>query len=94
VEDVAIMKSRTPASPCPGCGETLDGATGANTDSAPTPGALSMCAYCAAVTIFGDDLRLRPLKPAEVAKIESEPETMALLMRASTAFHFLKASKN
>lgn len=46
-------------SPCPGCGEWLDAATGLN-EPVPEPGAGSICAYCGTLAIFGDDLALSP----------------------------------
>jgi hypothetical protein len=60
-----------PPSRCPFCGANLDSAFSPN-DAAPSPGDLSVCISCASALVFGDDLRLQPLSPAEFAGLDSE----------------------
>lgn len=63
---------------CPYCGAALSGATHAG-EASPTPNSVSICAYCAKVSIFGDDLMLRVLTEAEAAQIETAPEFRRLV---------------
>jgi hypothetical protein len=51
------MSHRLPiAPPCPTCGTTLDGVTESRLDdSHPTPGDVSVCAYCSTVLMFTGD---------------------------------------
>ncbi len=78
---------------CLGCGKALDGATGIG-GGEPYPGCLSICVYYGAVTMFGDDMRLRPLTDAEIGEIRADRETWRLLARATRLIHFFQAGKN
>lgn len=50
---------------CPRCDATLDGHLALDGDDAgPTPGDITVCAYCATAMIFGEDHKLRPVTPA------------------------------
>jgi hypothetical protein len=53
---------RFAASACPRCGTPVDAATGVfdARDGSPGPGDVTVCLYCAAVSVFDADLRLRP----------------------------------
>lgn len=55
-----------PECQCPACGENLDTSTHAGEeDFEPRPGDLSVCFYCREVSVFTDDLKLRPMTEAE-----------------------------
>jgi hypothetical protein len=88
------VSHRAPKSSCLCCGEVLDAATGIHSFDSPSPGSLSVCLYCGAVTLYGDDLRLRPLTAAEVEELKADAETMATIRRATGLIHFLKAARN
>jgi hypothetical protein len=89
----AAVSTRLPASNCLNCGKKLDGAEGVQ-GGEPGPGCLSICVYCGAVTIYGDDLHLRPLTEDEAAKLAQERDTMRLLRKATRLIHFYKAARN
>jgi hypothetical protein len=61
-----LRTTRIEPSFCPSCGATLDAATG---EGAPSPGAISVCADCGAVTIFSADLTHRLPTDAELIEI-------------------------
>lgn len=54
-----IVDHKVPPSTCLNCGEDLDGAAGICGPERPSPGDVSICAHCANVAIFTDDLKLR-----------------------------------
>jgi hypothetical protein len=84
-----------PSSPCLHCGRILDGATNApDQTGAPEPGALSVCVYCSAVTIFGDDLRLRPLTEGEVEELRADPELFERIAVVGGIVRYAHARRN
>ena len=44
---------------CPSCGMHLSGAMAIDTDARPKPGDVSICAHCASVLQFGENLTFR-----------------------------------
>lgn len=88
------MTTRTPPNKCLLCGAMLDAATSMGNKSAPDPGSLSICGECGAVSVFADDLTLRPLTDVEVREITSSDETMQMLFRATGLIQFVKAAQN
>lgn len=67
--------SRTPITLCWHCDRALDAATPVDDDDpVPTPGAISLCLYCGAVGIFGDELVLRPPTEAELDEMGQSTE--------------------
>ena len=89
-----MTSTNMPPSKCLNCGKLLDAATCVQGKHAPDAGSLSICIDCGAVTIFGDDLRLRPLTEAEAKDVQSDTVTWHLLRRASALIHFYKAARN
>jgi hypothetical protein len=70
VGTVVLMKAhQIEPSPCPGCGEVLDGASGLNTDNLPTPGAATICVYCGSPLLFDEGLQLRKPTAEELAEL-------------------------
>jgi hypothetical protein len=88
------MSQHVPVSHCLECGKSLDAATGADHDHKVTPGSLSLCVYCGALMIFGNDMRLRQITDAERFDIQADRHTMDLLRRASALIHFFRHSRN
>lgn len=70
------MKRRTPPLPesrCWRCTNKLDDATSTDSPEAkPHAGAFSVCFYCAAISVFDDDLRLRRATDAEIDGLTSD----------------------
>lgn len=62
----------TPQDKCPGCGYDFDRASGANTDSPPAEGDISICGRCAAVLVFDEDLRLSVFPEEDVKLLHPE----------------------
>ena len=74
----------TNESHCTNCNKELDAHTGLNTDDKPAEGALSVCYYCGAISMFDKDLNLRPLLEEELMIIKAEDEeSWTTLMHAS-----------
>lgn len=60
---------------CPACGTLLDAAMSAALDDArPTPGDVTVCAYCASLLVFGDGLHPRFPTDAELTEVALLPE--------------------
>lgn len=55
-----------PASSCPECGKNLDVTEGTGK---PKPGDFTLCAYCASVNTFDEDLKIRALTDEEVEEV-------------------------
>lgn len=53
--------TKTEATCCPVCGMKVSAATSTEGDHKPTPGDLSVCAYCATPLVFTDGLKLRKM---------------------------------
>ena len=72
---------RTPDALCPHCGYELDAASPtSHPDTAPSPGDFSVCACCAAVLRFGEDLRPRALEFGELEReVHADPALGAAL---------------
>lgn len=70
-----MSKIGTP-SPCPVCGKKLDAATSVEKEEAvPDPGDLSICLYCATVSVFDDNLKLKQMTNEEFAELPEEVKT-------------------
>lgn len=71
--------------PCPGCGEPLDqaAAVGGPGPRLPRDGSISICAYCADVSVFTvsplGTLDLRPMTAEELTRFQGDPEAMKVL---------------
>lgn len=69
------IDERTVASVCRVCGERLDAATAAISEHAtPVPGDVSVCFYCATVSIYADDMTLRAPTPEERRELDASDE--------------------
>lgn len=66
-----------------------------NTDESPSPGSLSMCCQCYAVSEFGKDLKLREMSKDELMALDTR--TISILVRMATeiaAYKQAKATRN
>ena len=61
---------------CPSCGQILDGALNPEIMQAPKPGNISICMDCSHISIFGDDMSLRPLNDQEMHDIAGDPKML------------------
>lgn len=69
-------------SPCPTCGEYLDGATSLENRPPPKPKDLSVCFYCAELLEFDEDLTLVSLSEDKLSYLkEKEKESYDELMK-------------
>ena len=66
-------------SSCPSCGEAMTGAAGVESDDAPTPGDISVCLYCRALLVFGNDLKLRMPTDAELIEMAGNKQMIAIV---------------
>ena len=80
--------TRIPSTKCPGCGNARDCVTDSELKGAvPKPGDVSVCKYCGALAVFGDELVLRELTADEQRDIDNDPvvrraRTHLLMQRA------------
>ncbi len=56
----------TPPGMCPSCGQFLDMTSGFHGDERPTPGAFTICIYCANILMFESGMRLRCAEEADI----------------------------
>jgi len=82
-------------SPCPGCGEILNGASfvGEGADASPNPGDITVCIGCGEIIAFADDLTLRGLTDEEMIEIAADPDILAI-QRARAAWRQWKKDKD
>jgi len=65
-----LNTTKTPKSICPGCDRNLDAATWVESGPVvPVRGDISVCFYCGEVSVFNEDLRLRPITELEIEMI-------------------------
>jgi hypothetical protein len=81
---------RLPKDHCPECGYALDAASTpdgrkGSSQPQPKPGDITLCLKCAAVFVFDEQLRVRPLTEEEVGTILANRELNAELARISRA---------
>jgi hypothetical protein len=67
---------------CPACQTKLDGATAAGHKATPTGGDLSVCAYCALVLEFNNDLTVRAAPPALLDELPPRQRQQLEILRA------------
>jgi len=70
-----------PMSICWHCDRALDAATGIGNDDQPEEGAVSLCMYCGAVAIFGEDQRLEKPTRDVLDQLEDLPEFRTAFVR-------------
>jgi hypothetical protein len=63
-----FIEFRTPPSICR-CGRPLDAAAPTGHTDRPTPGAISICAYCGRLQMYDDDLKLRTMTEDELREV-------------------------
>lgn len=74
---------------CSACGNKLNAATHVGPDDPrPTPGDASLCLYCGHLSVFADDLTLRPLTDAEMYEAAGDPRI--LKVQRLRAEYFIK----
>lgn len=56
---------------CPSCGKSNNSTTGINSQEQPKPGDVSICFYCAFVSVFDENLKLTPISKQQ---LESLPQ--------------------
>jgi len=57
---------------CPGCGATLNAATGTDGEAIPREGDLSICYKCGSLLEFNEDLSVRLLDSNDMKKLDWE----------------------
>jgi hypothetical protein len=81
---------RAPITICWHCDRPLDAATPAGEDEgAPQPGAVSLCLYCGAVAIFGEELALRSPTKEELEDMEKDAEFRRTYLQFSWARQYV-----
>jgi hypothetical protein len=77
--------ARLTPSPCTNCGKVLDAANAVKESLSkrrrvvmPSPGDITVCISCGHVMAFDDDLKLRDLTAAEIAKIAGDRRLLAI----------------
>lgn len=78
-----LMKSTTllPRHGCPVCLQAVDAATDMAGDARPNPGDLTICAYCASVLEFDDELRPHQASASTLAEIDTQTSRKIEVLR-------------
>ena len=63
---------------CTACGAECDGATCTDLKSAPSPGDVTVCAYCGHIMVFGDNLKLRDPTADECKEIAGDERILTV----------------
>lgn len=77
---------KTPVSACWQCQTVLSAATGLGR-YAVEPGAVSICVMCAALSLYDDNLLLRPATEQELAEIQADAGAWAKITQARELIH-------
>lgn len=83
-----------PITICWHCDRPLDGAAPSDDGPKPEPGAISLCMYCGAVAVFGDDLRLEPPSKDLLDKLTEDKEFRQTYVTFSWARQYLMIEHN
>lgn len=83
------MDHQTPPTRCTNCNGLLDGATGVGHDHAPTPGSVTVCAYCGHLMAYDDNLAMRELTGDEIVELAGDRHLRQAMM-ASYLFRMLR----
>ena len=75
---------------CPHCHRTLEAASSTTHVHLPSPGDVTVCAYCAEICVFTDDMKLRKPTCEEGAVLARDPEIAKVqeMFRGNTALVF------
>lgn len=68
----AVKTAEHKETACPGCGVGINASTDPDGDELPSPGDLSICAYCTAFLVFEEGPALRLLTLEEIAELPDE----------------------
>lgn len=81
-----------PESECPTCGEVLHASTSVGEEGLePRPGDLSVCCYCLEISVFTDDLQLRPMTEADFDGLDHDDFVgLARAMGLASAMDFAR----
>jgi len=91
---VSLATYSTPESRCLRCGKKFAAATECSRTDGPTPGSLLVCFHCGAVTVYDDDLRIRPFTEREAAELAADAELIAHLASIVRVVHIVKHARN
>jgi hypothetical protein len=87
------VSQNTPSQLCPDCGKELNAITIIfGKPVAPTPGDISICAYCASVLVFDADLKQRAARKEDLDQLDSE--TLNAIYKARRAVHNFHVARN
>lgn len=78
---LAKSGEQLPVSVCPVCGAKNDAATSLSDSERPSAGCISICAYCAHLSIFTDDMTLRSLTEDELNEIRGCDQSWQVIQR-------------
>lgn len=69
---------------CPSCGHKIEGLTNTIDIDPPAPGDPSVCLYCQAISVTGDDGNLRLPTPDEALEFSQDPNIQAIIAAMRT----------
>ena len=69
--------------PCPYCGHNRRCATGLDGQRRPKAGDYTVCAKCGSVSVFDEQLMLRPPSPQQTQYLIENPQMLQRIMHAS-----------
>lgn len=86
---------RVPDTQCPHCLHKIDGATNIDDESLlPKPGDFTVCLYCAAVAIVGEDRQLRKMTKDEREEAAKNKQVIAMAILAKKRLNAERATNN
>lgn len=88
--------TRLPPSSCTGCGRLMDaaGTMGADDDSEPSPGDLTICIDCGTVMQFDADYSLKPVTIEMIMQMSPEERNEFGRMKATVAAYLRWRRRN
>jgi hypothetical protein len=80
------MITQLPDDTCPYCRAPISSAAGVESpEDTPRPGDVTICVQCRGVLVFNQALRVQVPTPAQWARLEADPEGMAVIRLAQAA---------
>jgi hypothetical protein len=73
-------KKRIPVAKCLQCDTKFESVSGIGGDMTPAVGAFTICAECGFVTVFDQNMHLRPVSELEARRLSKDPRMQSIQM--------------
>lgn len=89
-----MLTTRTEGQRCRNCGYHLNAHSSVESDIAPAAGYLSVCIGCGSISVFEDDLNLRPMTTPELTDLMNNHLSTYMHIKGIQAMIKIRIKKN